>query len=89
MTSAQGEHRGGAAAARAAAVDVVVAHASAKSYTTQAAKTAGWTVARAEQTKRPRFRTYVLDHAAFRSLPFAVETGGYMGTEAVRDREPP
>ena len=40
-----------------AAVDVVVAHASAKIYAAQAAKTAGWTAASAEQTKRTRFRT--------------------------------
>ena len=35
-----------------AAVDVVVAHASAKSYAAQAARTAGCTAARAERTKR-------------------------------------
>ena len=34
-----------------AAVDVVVAHAYAKPYAAQAAKIAGWTAARAEQTK--------------------------------------
>ena len=39
-----------------AAVDVVVVHASAKSYAAEAAKTAGWTAARAERTKRTRFR---------------------------------
>ena len=39
-----------------AAVDVVVAHASAKSYATQAAKTAGWTAAKAERALHaPRF----------------------------------
>ena len=38
-----------------AAVEVVVAHASAKSYTAEAVKTAGWTAARAEWTKRTRF----------------------------------
>ena len=48
-----------------AAVDVVVAHVSAKSYAAQAAKTAGWTAARAEQTKRTRFRKDVPDRAAF------------------------
>ena len=67
-----------------AAVDVVVAHASAKSYAAEAAKTAGWTAARAERTKRTRFRKDVPDHAAFRFVPFAVETCGYMGKEAVK-----
>ena len=67
-----------------AAVDVVVAHASAKSYAAEAAKTAGWTAARAEQTKRTRFRKDVPDHAACRFVPFVVETCGYMGTEAVK-----
>ena len=66
-----------------AAVDVVVAHASAKSYAAEAAKTSGWTAARAERTKRTRFRKDVPDHAAFRFVPFAVETCGYMGKEAV------
>ena len=67
-----------------AAVDVVVAHASAKSYAAEAAKTSGWTAARAERTKRTRFRNDVPDHAAFRFVPFAVETCGYMGNEAVK-----
>ena len=67
-----------------AAVDVVVAQASAKSYAAQAAKAAGWTAVRAERTKRTRFRQDVPDHAAFRFVPFAVETCGYMGKEAVR-----
>ena len=67
-----------------AAVDVVVAHASAKSYAAEAAKTSGWTAARAEQTKRKRFRKNVPDHATFRFVPFAVETCGYMGKEAVK-----
>ena len=67
-----------------AAVDVVVAHASAKSYAAEAAKTSGWTAARAERTKRTRFRKDAPDHAAFRFLPFAVETCGYMGKEAVK-----
>ena len=66
-----------------AAVDVVVAHASVKSYAAEAAKTAGWTAARAEQTKRTRFRKDVLDHAAFRFVRFAAETCGYMGKEPV------
>ena len=65
-----------------AAVDVVVAHASAKSYAAEAAKTAGWTAARAERTKRARFRNDVPDHAAFRFVPFAVETCGYMGNDS-------
>ena len=67
-----------------AAVNVVVAHASAKSYPAEAAKTAGWTAARAERTKRTWFRKDVPDHAAFRFVPFAVETSGYMGREAVK-----
>ena len=65
-------------------VDVVVARASATSYAAQAAKTAGWTAARAEQTKRTRFKKDMPDHAAFRFVPFAVETCGYMGKEAVK-----
>ena len=72
-------------------MDVVIAHASAKSYAAQAAKEAGWTVARADQTKQARFRKDVPDHAAFRFVPFAVEMCGYMGKEAVKfvNREPP
>ena len=65
------------------AVDAVVANAFAKSYAAQAAKIAGWTTARAEQTKRTRFSKEVLDHAALRSVLFAVETCRYMGKEAV------
>ena len=38
----------------------------------------------AERTKRTRFRKDVPDHAAFRFVPFAVETCGYMGKEAVK-----
>ena len=67
-----------------AAVDGVVAHGSAKLYAAQAAKTAGWTAARAEENKRARFRKDVPDHAAFHFLPFAVETCGYMGKQAVK-----
>ena len=67
-----------------AAVDVMVAHASAKSYAAQAGQTAGWTAARAEQTKRTRFRKDVPGRAAFQSVPFAVETCGYMGKGAVK-----
>ena len=33
---------------------------------------------------RTRFRKDVLDHAASRLVPFAVETCGYMGKEAVK-----
>ena len=67
-----------------AAVDVVVAPASAKSYAAGAGNTTGWTAARAERTKRTRFRNDVPDHhAAFRFVPFAVETCGNMGKEAV------
>ena len=42
------------------AVDVVVTHASTNSYAAKAAKKAGWTAARAERTKRTRFRKDVL-----------------------------
>ena len=62
----------------------MVAHASAKSYPAEAAKTAGWTAARAERTKRTWFRKDVPDHDAFRFVLFAVETSGYMGREAVK-----
>ena len=65
-------------------MDVVVAHASAKSYAAEAAKTAGWTAARAKRTKRTRFRKDLPEHATFRFVPFAVETCGYMGKEAVK-----
>ena len=67
-----------------AGVDVVVAHASAKSYAGEAAKTARWTAERAERTKRTRFREGVPDHAAFRFVPFSVETCVYMGKDAVK-----
>ena len=33
---------------------------------------------------RTRFRKDVPDHAAFRFVPFAVETSGHMGKEAVK-----
>ena len=65
-------------------MDVVVAHASAKSYAAEAAEAAGWTAARAERSKRTRFRKDVPDNASFRFVPFAVETFGYMGKEAVK-----
>ena len=67
-----------------AAVDVVDAHASANSNAAEATKTAGWTAARGEQTKRTRFSKDVPDHAAFRFVPISVETCGYMGKEAVK-----
>ena len=79
-----GHHRAVLPRLELAAVDVVVAHASAKMYAAQAAKTAGWPAARAEQTKRTGLRKDVPDHAAFRFVPFAVETCGYMGKGAVR-----
>ena len=63
--------------------DVVITHVSAMSYA-QAAKTAGWTAARAEQSKRTQFSKDLPDHADFRFVPFAVETCGYMGKEAVK-----
>ena len=66
-----------------AAVDVVLAHASAKSHAAQA-KTAGWTAARAVQTRQTRFRKDAPDHAAFRLVPFAVETCGNICREAVK-----
>ena len=67
-----------------AAVGVVVAHVSGNSCAAQAAKEAGWTAARAERTKRARFRKDVPDHAAFRFVPLAVETCGDLGREAVQ-----
>ena len=63
---------------------VVAQPPSAKSYVAQAVQEAWWTAAGAEKTKRTRFRNDVLDHVAFRFVPFAVETCGYMGKEAVR-----
>ena len=65
-------------------VDVVVAHASTKSYAAEASEAAGWTAARADRSKRTRVRKDVPDHAAFRIVPFAVETFGYMSKEAVK-----
>ena len=67
-----------------AAVDVVVSHASAKSYAAEATETAGCSAARAERNKRTRFRKDVPDHAASRFVLFAVETCGYMGKGAVK-----
>ena len=66
------------------AADVVVAHASSQSHAAQAAKQRGWTAARAEPTTRTRFTKDVPDQAAIRLVPFAVESWGYMGKEAVR-----
>ena len=43
-----------------------------------------WTPARAEQIKRTQFRKDIPDHAAFRFVPFAVETCGYMGKKLVK-----
>ena len=67
-----------------AAVDFLVVHASAKLYLAQATKTAGWTAARAERTKRTRFRKDVPDHAAFMFVPYAAEACGYMGKQAFK-----
>ena len=67
-----------------AAVEVMVAQASAKSYAAEAAKTAGLIPARAEQTKHTWFRKDVLDDAAFQFLPFTAETCGYIGKDAVQ-----
>ena len=44
----------------------------------------GLTTPTTERTKRTRFRKDVPDHAAFRFVPLAVETCGYMGREAVK-----
>ena len=66
------------------AVDLVVSHASAQSYAANACKETGWTAAKAERTKRTWFQKDVPDHKAFRFVPFAVESCGYMGKEAVR-----
>ena len=79
---APGRHRGGAAAARASGSGCRGCACVYKA--SQAAKKAGWTAARAERTKRTRFRKDVPDHAAFRFVPFAVETCGYMSKEAVK-----
>ena len=54
-----------------AAVNAVVAHASAMPYAaeaTQLRKTAGWTAARAERIKRTRFRKDVSDHAIYKRV---------------------
>ena len=51
---------------------VVIAHASSKSYSAQTVMQAGWTVARAEQSKR--LRNGVPDHAALGFVLFAVGT---------------
>ena len=67
-----------------AAVDVVVTHAPAASYVAAAARETGATAERAEDRKRDRFRRDVPDHAAFRFVPFAVESCGFMGKAAVR-----
>lgn len=67
-----------------AAVDVVVTHAAADSYVSAAARTSGATAARAESRKRARFQVDVPDHAAFRFIPFAVESCGFLGKEAVK-----
>ena len=61
----------------------MVKHASAKSYAAQATKEAGWAVARADQTKRARFRKDVLDHASVQFVPFPVTTCVCMDKEAV------
>ena len=53
-----------------------------KCYAAMAARAAGWTAARAEWSKRTRFRQDAPDHAAFRFAPFAVELCGYIGKEA-------
>ena len=61
------------------AMDVVVEHASAKSYAAQAAKEAGGTAARAEQTKRTRFRKDVPDHITLHAccVPVCAGCGGH------------
>ena len=74
------QRRGGIVAVRPwlelAAVDAMIACATLQSYTAQATKTAGWTAARSELTKRTRFRKDVPDHAAFRFVQCAVEMWG-------------
>ena len=59
-------------------------HASAQSYAAHACKETGWTAAKAERTKRTWFQKDVPNHRAFRFVPFAVESCGYMGKEAVQ-----
>ena len=66
-----------------AALDFVVTHATAKLYAAEAAKKAGWTAARAEQIKRTGFRKDLPDYTALQLVPFAVETCGNRGKEAV------
>ena len=69
-------------------VDVVVVtpctHAPAALYVAAVAWETGATAERAENMKRDRFRQDVLDHAAFRFVPFAVESCGFMGKAVVR-----
>ena len=70
-------------------VDDVVAHAPAKSYAAPAAKTAGWTAARAEHTSRTHFSKDVPHHA---SLPVSAVCGGDVrvhGQGGGEVREPP
>ena len=65
-------------------VGVVVGHAAARPYAAQAAKQAGWTSLRAEQTQQKRSTSGVSHHAAIKFLPYAVETCGYRGMHAAR-----
>ena len=67
-----------------AAVDVVVSHAPAPSYAAAAALGAGRTAARAEDRKRSAYRRDMPGRAAVRFVPFAVESCGRMGQEALK-----
>ena len=65
------------------AVEMTLTHAWAKLYAAQAATRASVTVARAEQTKRTRFRNDVPGSSEFQFVPFATELHGYKGKQAV------
>ena len=65
-------------------VGVVIGHVSAQPCAAQAAKQAGWTSVRAEQTKQKRSTSDLTYHAAIQFPPYAVETCGYTGMHAAR-----
>ena len=74
-----------------AAWDVVVAHASAKSYTSAAqdAKEAGWSAAKAERTKRTRVRKDVPDQTCFLVCAVCILDVRVCGQGGRKVREPP
>ena len=67
-----------------AAVDVVVAYAFARSYAPWGSKKVGQRRGLNTQCGHPSAVQDVLDHAAFRFVPFQVDTCGYIGKDAVR-----